>query len=97
MSIKRLKPAARKDDILAAALPLAEVKGYENLTRNEVAQAAGVSGPTVMYHFGTVGALKAAIVRYAVEKESLRVVAQAVIAGVTFEEDLARRALGSLI
>ena len=81
MSKSRLKPEARKEDILAAALPLAAEHGYRNITRNQIAEAAKVSGPTLNYHFGTMAQLQRDLMRHAIARENLRVIAQGISAG----------------
>lgn len=80
MKQTRMKTDARKEDILAAALPLAEQRGYATVTRNDIAKAARISGPTLHYHFGTMAQLRRDLMRYAIRKGSLRVIAQGVVA-----------------
>jgi len=80
MSTKRLKPAIRKEEILAAALILAAAQGYTRVTRDEIAYKAGVSGPAVQYHFGTMAKLRVELMRYAVKQRDPRVVAQGLAA-----------------
>lgn len=81
MTQTRKKPAVRKEEILAAALPLAEDDGYQNVTRDEIAAAAGVSGPTVQYHFGTMAQLRRDLMRHAIRQNCLRVIGQGVACG----------------
>lgn len=101
MKQQRLKPDARKEDILAVALPLAEKFGYAKVTRQQVGQAAGVSGPVLNYHFGTMAQFKRDLMRYAVKCESLTVVAQGLTSGDSqaqkAPEVLRRKALESMI
>ena len=96
-----MKPEKRKEDVLAAALPLAEEHGYNNVTRNQIAQAAGVSGSSIHYYFGTIGQLRRDLMRHAVKEESLAVIAQGLTAGdpqaQKAPEELRRRALDSLL
>lgn len=75
----RLKPEARREDILAAAFHLATKRHYQLLTRNEIAEQAGISGPSVQYHFGTMARLRKAIVRAAICRECLAVLSQAIL------------------
>lgn len=97
MTTTRKKPAVRKDEILTVALPLAEADGYQCVTRDQIAKAAGCSGPTVQYHFGTMAQLRRDIMRQAIKRECLRVVAQGLASGdaqaVKAPEDLRRRAM----
>lgn len=76
MSTKRLKPAIRKEEILAAALILATKHGYTNVARDEIAKQVGVGGSAVQYHFGTMAKLRTELMRYAVKQQNLRVIAQ---------------------
>lgn len=100
MRQQRLKPDARKENILAVALPLAAEYGYTKITRDQVAAAAGVSGPVLNYHFGSMVTFRWQLMRYAVQKECLPVVAQGVVAGdertLEASPDLRRKALASL-
>lgn len=80
MKQTRMKTDARKEDILAAALPLAERNGYTTITRNDIAKAARISGPTLHYHFGTMAQLRRDLMRYAIKAGSARVIAQGVVA-----------------
>lgn len=72
----RLKPEVRKEQILTAALELAGESHYLKLTRDTIAEAVGLSGPAVQYHFKTVTQLRNAIIRAAVKREDLVVIAQ---------------------
>jgi AcrR family transcriptional regulator len=76
----RMKPDARKEDIMAAALPLAERKGYNRITRDEIALAAKVKGPVLHYHFGSMEQFRRSLMRYAVKHRCLRVIAQGIVA-----------------
>lgn len=76
MKQKRLKPAVRKQEIISAALHLARRCGYMAITRNQIAAAAGISGPAVQYHFETMAQLRRAIMRAAVKQECLPVILQ---------------------
>jgi len=78
---KRAKPEVRKEEILLAAVPLAAIHGFNNVTRNMIADALGVAPTTVQYHFGTMPALRKEIVRRAVKSKNLKVMAQAIVAG----------------
>lgn len=76
--MKQQKLAARErlTQILAAALRAAEKHGYQRITRETVAKAAGVSEALVTYHMGTMVELRRAIMREAVRAECLAVIAQ---------------------
>lgn len=76
----RLPADARVKQILDEALRQAEASGYANLTRDQVAHGANCAPGLVSHYFGTMDALRTAVLRAAVQREVLRVVAQGVIA-----------------
>lgn len=100
MTRTRKAPAVRRQEILAAALSLAEARGYQNVTRDEIAHAAGVSGSSVQYHFRTVDQLRRELLDYAVQVEALLVIAQGLALGGLqakgLSHDLRQRAAGAL-
>ena len=66
-----------KQKILDAAVEISRTKGYNRITRNEVAeQAGGIAGSSVHYHFKTMTKLRRDIMRAAVRNEVIEVVAQ---------------------
>lgn len=79
MTAKRKKPAIRREEILQAAATLAEEHGYLNVTRDEIAAAIGVSGPTVQYHFKTMQQLRVALMRHAVKQRNAVIVVQGLV------------------
>ena len=79
--MKRLEPKQREAQILATALTLAESKGYAQVRRDTVAEAAGISPALVNVHFGTMADFRRALMRYAVRERNLRVIAQGLAAG----------------
>lgn len=78
---KRLKPEARKEQIITAALSLAENSHYLTVTRSEIAKALGVSGPAVQYHVKSMKHLRGELVKAAIKRKVLAVVAQAILLG----------------
>ena len=52
-----------KQDILSAALALFSAKGYEGVSVSEVVSAAGITKPTLYYHFGSKEGLFDAVCR----------------------------------
>ena len=76
MKNTRMKPEARKEDILRAALALAIQHGYTELSRERIADAAGVTGPAIQYHFATMPQFRRDLMRYAVRERCAIVVAQ---------------------
>lgn len=68
----------RKRAIIMAALKLAETRNYAQLTRDAIAEEAGVSGPLIMHYFATMDDLRLAIIRAAIAWRVLPVIAQAI-------------------
>lgn len=101
MNKKRLHPDIRRDEILAAALLVAAGNHYAHMTREQIAQQAGVAGPTVQHYFGTMALLRRAVMRWAVRTRCLPVIAQGLVAGDVHargaSEELRREALNSVV
>jgi AcrR family transcriptional regulator len=97
----RLKPEVRKDAILDAAVQLALDTGLSNVRLIPVAERAGVTNGLVSHYFGTVKQLHRAVVRHAIHREILPIVAQALAAGDSdarkAPDDVKSRALASLM
>lgn len=78
----RMLPAARKADILTAALAVAaEPGGWAALTRKGVADRAQCAEALVSRYFGTMPQLRRAVMRAAVTSEYIPVIAQGLAAG----------------
>lgn len=78
---KRLLPSDRRQQILDAALNVAENIGYRHLTREQVATNAGCAESLVSAYFGTMEKFRRTIMRAAVKNESLPIIAQGLVAG----------------
>lgn len=63
--------------ILIAAVKEAQRVGFRNVTREALAELTGKSPASITYHWGSVPELHEAIVSYAIETRSLRIIAQA--------------------
>jgi len=72
----RADPALRKDHILNSAIVIAMEKGYNKITRDDVAETAGVSMGLITYYFETMNQLKRDIMRTAVKRGIVEIVAQ---------------------
>ena len=66
--------------------------GYQKITRDAVAEAAGVSMGLVTRYFGTMVQLRRDIMRYAVREEVLEIIGQGLAAG----DDHAKKAAPEL-
>ena len=80
----RRLPKDRKEELLAAALALAEKQGYMNVSRAAIAAKCGVSEALLSHHFGTMVEFRRTLMRYAVAKENLPVVLQGIVDGNRF-------------
>lgn len=80
---KRMTPADRKQQILAAAVKLAEKDGFQTVTGDKVAAELNISKQLVFSYFGNMKKLRNAIVRAAVVAKPpvLAIVAQGLAAG----------------
>jgi AcrR family transcriptional regulator len=67
---------ARHDDIMAAALRVSVTVGYNRITRDDIALAAGCSPALVSEMFGTMVCMRRALMRAAVANAVLPVIAQ---------------------
>ena len=76
----RLTPALRRRQILEAAVLLATASNYAQITRQGIAETAGIAPTLISHHFGTMCQLRRALMRYAVQNEHLAVIAQGLAA-----------------
>ena len=72
-------PVMRRDQILNVAIELAKKSGYNNITRNDVADNAGVSMSLINRYFKTMPQLRRAVIRAAVANEVLEIIAQGLV------------------
>lgn len=75
----RRLPRDRKDELLSAALTLAEKQGYMNVSRAAIAAKCDVSEALLSHHFGTMAEFRRTLMRYAIQHESLPVVLQGIV------------------
>lgn len=67
-----------KQTILSAAVTLAKSRGYRGVLKRHLSGVLGIGMGTVNYHFGTMDALRAEIVREAIRSDDRQIVLQAV-------------------
>lgn len=84
----RTNPELRREHILGTAVTVAKTEGYTKITRDQVAEAAGVSAGLVSRYFPAMAQLKKAIMRQAVRYEVPEIIAQ----GLALGDDRARKA-----
>lgn len=78
--MSRLDPNDRRNEILKSAMTQAKVVGYQNITRDSVADGASCSTGLVTRYFNTMGQLKRAVMRAAVHDGDAIIVAQGLAA-----------------
>lgn len=69
-----------KQTILKAAVTLAETRGYENVFKRNIATVLGCGMGTINYHFGTMAAVRLAVVQEGVRTGNRRIMLQALAA-----------------
>lgn len=77
----RANPFLRKRLILSAALDLAVAQGYQNITREQIAEAAGVSPALVTRYFETMDSLRRSLMLEAIVRSVPAVIAQGIAVG----------------
>ena len=70
----------KRENVLIVATSLASSVGYQNITREDVAQSAFTSAGTVSGLFGSMEQLKQEVVKFAIANACLPVIAQALAA-----------------
>lgn len=89
---KRLAPDVRSEQILEAAVKLANRAGFRKLTRDRIAKAAGVSDGLVSIYFGSMDNMRDEVMKVAVRDGHLALIAQ----GVADRNKIAMKAPASL-
>lgn len=77
----RANPNMRKDHILSVAIDIARKIGCDKITREEVAERAGVSVALVSRYFGTMVKLRRSVMRAAIKQEIPEIVARGLAIG----------------
>ena len=97
----RLEPAQRRALILEAAVSLATTGHYQKITRQAIADEAGIAPPLVTHYFGTMHDVRRDIMRYAIQNECLKIIGQGLASQDAFalqaSPGLQTAALGSLM
>lgn len=88
VSKRRANPALRMEHILNAALEVAKENGFNKITKQSIAEAAGISVSLIGYYFKTVPQLKRAIMRAAISNGIVEIVAE----GLAVKDPHARKA-----
>ncbi len=96
----KLRAEQRRAQIMAHATRVAIDGFLYDVTADAIAEAVGVKRPTVLYHFGSMQGLRDAVVRTAIRRENLSILAQAIASNdplvKDINDDLRRRAVLSL-
>ncbi len=72
----RLEAKIRQSEILEAGIKVAEKMGFANVRQKDIAERAGCGYGTVTLHFRTMKQMRRAIMRAAIERRILPIVAQ---------------------
>lgn len=89
---------SKRLDILLAGMQLAEEKGLNNVTRQDIAEYLGIAPSLVSHYFGEMQTMREAIARQAAKANNLNVILQAMVLGYPVKEFTTReqRALAIL-
>jgi AcrR family transcriptional regulator len=72
----RTKPNTRRELILDAAIKLSIKVGYKSITRDAVADVAGISSALIAKYFPRMPQLKQAVMQTAISREIVEVIIQ---------------------
>lgn len=73
--------AVRVEELITSALGLAAVVGYQQVTREAIAECCGVSCGTISRYFGTMTNMRRTLMRQAVTRGVVPIIAQGLAAG----------------
>jgi len=100
MTNKRLPPDVRGAQLLDVAIALATKHGLANITRDQIAETAGVAQGLVSLRLGTMDKMRRAVMRNAVSREILPIIAEGLASRDRFAmgapEALRKRAAASI-
>lgn len=88
MTRTRMAPAAREAQLLDVAVELARKNGFANLRMLHISKHAECSNATVVAYFGTMIKMKRAVMRAAIKRRVLPIVAE----GVAMRDTVAMKA-----
>jgi len=74
---RSLDPAARYDELLNHGVNISKTKGYDKVTREEIAKQARCTGALIHHYFKTMGNLRKQIIKKAIEIECVEIILQA--------------------
>lgn len=75
-----MQPSARKSEILDAALRVAAASGFAAMRQQDIATEAKCSYGTVSTHFTNMRTMRRAVMRAAIERKILLIIAQGLAA-----------------
>lgn len=100
MTTQRKPPKERTAELLEAAVAVALKHGFLNVTREKIGDVAGVSRALVTTRFGTMVQLRRLIMRQAIERKLLGILAEGLAVrdpnALKAPEDLKKQALRTL-
>lgn len=84
---ERKLPDDRKNELLSEAIELSKEIGYSHITRDGIAERAGVSYGLVTRYFQSMDNLKRLVLKQAIHDEILEIIAQ----GLVLKDPLTKR------
>jgi len=84
----RQDPKDRREEILQAAIRMAEHYGYRSVTRADIAGAAKCSEALVTHYFSTMTQMRRQIMRAAIKRSNFQIVGQ----GLAMADPVAQKA-----
>ena len=76
---KRMKPEERAEEVLQAALVVASETNYRTMTREDIAQRAGVKAPLVTFYFKSMDELRRQVMARAISNRILVIIAHGLV------------------
>jgi len=76
---KRVNPLLRRSHVLNKAIELAKEKGYNSITRKEIAEAAEITPALLSHYFDSIESLRATVLKIAIRRKVLEIVAQGLV------------------
>lgn len=81
MNYERQSAAERRAQIIAAATQLAKLHGYQNVTREQIAEVVGYgSRSSINVHFASMHLLRDTLMAEAIDNRDLTIIAQGLVA-----------------
>ena len=74
----RMEPQARRQSLLQIAVEIAKTKGFDKVTKYDIANKGKISHGLITHYFPTMKILRYEIIQFAIQHEVLPVLAQGI-------------------